>query len=449
MRVFSRLYQFILQLARGQYAPWYLGLVSFAESSVFIVPPDTMLAPMSMAQPHRARTFAFITTLCSVAGGLLGYCLGHFAFDLLHPYIVQFGYEASYLKVLGWFNYWGYWAVFIAGFAPMPYKVFTITAGAFGLPIIPFVCVSLMSRGLRFFLVAELMRRGGKKMEEKLHHYADMLGWVVLSALLVIIGFFCLTSVTSCSSQHSASGHFAPVTEGWRQSSHVQGAHQVVRGETLYSIAFRYGYDYRQLAARNHIAPPYGVEVGQLIYLSPQLHRAAERDNRSPINNMQRTVRSTTITSPTRANRASTFRPRRLAMREHPMARISMWAWPVRGRLVGRFGHHNSGLDIAGRVGSAVRASAPGEVVYAGNGILGYGNLVIIKHNDEYLSAYAYNKALLVREKDWVKGQQIIAQMGIPPSARQGARLHFEIRRAGKPVNPLRYLRGRGRASKK
>jgi membrane protein YqaA with SNARE-associated domain len=190
MRLFAKLYQMVLRWSRASYAPWYLGLVSFAESSLFIVPPDTMLAPMALAQPERARQFALITTVCSVLGGILGYCLGHYAFDLLHPLIVQMGYEASYLKVLHWFTYWGFWAVFVAGFAPIPYKVFTITAGVFGLSIIPFLCVSMISRGLRFFAVAELMRRGGKNMEEKLHLYIDRIAWIFLALLTSVIIFY-------------------------------------------------------------------------------------------------------------------------------------------------------------------------------------------------------------------------------------------------------------------
>ncbi len=170
--------------ARHRHAPWYLGGLSFAESSFFPIPPDVMLAPMSLANPSRALWFALITTLASVAGGVFGYMIGLFAFDLVEPLIREGGHWDKYLLAQEWFARWGFWAIFIAGFSPIPYKVFTIAAGVAAMPLAPFVVASLVGRGARFFLVAGLMALGGPRMETALHRYVDRLGW----AMVVLIG---------------------------------------------------------------------------------------------------------------------------------------------------------------------------------------------------------------------------------------------------------------------
>ncbi len=174
--------------SRHPRAPWYLGALSFAESSFFPVPPDVMLAPMSMAQPKKAWRFALLTTLASVAGGVLGYLIGSLAFDLVAGWLQQAGYYEKYLLAREWFDRWGFWAVFVAGFSPIPYKVFTITAGVISMSFLPFVLASVIGRGARFFLVAGLMAWGGPAMEERLHRYMDWIGWglVVLVALAVL-----------------------------------------------------------------------------------------------------------------------------------------------------------------------------------------------------------------------------------------------------------------------
>ena len=186
MRLFSSLYGRALTWSRHRHAPWYLGVVSFAESSFFPIPPDVMLAPMSLARPERAWHFALLTTLASVAGGLFGYAIGHFAFDALEPWLRDSRYWDSYQLAVEWFHQWGFWAVFIAGFSPIPYKVFTIAAGALSMAILPFTVASLIGRGARFFLVAGLMRWGGARMESLLHRHVDRLGWVTVG--LVGIG---------------------------------------------------------------------------------------------------------------------------------------------------------------------------------------------------------------------------------------------------------------------
>lgn len=169
--------------------------MSFAESSFFPVPPDVMLAPMCLANPQRAWFFAFLTSLTSVAGGLFGYAIGYFALDAILPWLQGSHYWPAYQTAVAWFEQWGFWAVFIAGFSPIPYKVFTIAAGALSMALIPFALASFVGRGLRFFLVAGLMAWGGARMEAMLHRYVDRLGWATVA--LVAVGVIVYSSVGS------------------------------------------------------------------------------------------------------------------------------------------------------------------------------------------------------------------------------------------------------------
>ncbi len=176
-----------MRWARHPKASWYLGGLSFAESSFFPIPPDVMLAPMSMAQPSRAARFATLTTITSVLGGLLGYVIGMFAFDLVAPLLEGAGrFAASFAQAKDWFAQWGFLAVFAAGFSPIPYKIFTITAGVLGMALLPFIMASLVGRGMRFYLVAFLMAWGGERMEAKLQRWVDWLGW--LTVFLLVAG---------------------------------------------------------------------------------------------------------------------------------------------------------------------------------------------------------------------------------------------------------------------
>jgi len=159
--------------------------LSFAESSFFPIPPDVMLAPMALADPSRAWRLALITTLTSVLGGILGYLIGLALFDLVEPMLHRFHYWEAYLTARQWFDQWGFWAVFLAGFSPIPYKVFTISAGAVAMSFPPFVLASMIGRGARFFLVAGLMRWGGAPMEEQLRKHVDLLGWLTVGLALV------------------------------------------------------------------------------------------------------------------------------------------------------------------------------------------------------------------------------------------------------------------------
>jgi len=187
VRIFSPLYAKAMRWARHPRAPWYLGGLSFAESSFFPIPPDVMLAPMSLAQPRRAVWFATLTTATSVVGGMFGYLIGMFAFDLVQPLLQDGRYAESFAQAKQWFDEWGFLAVFAAGFSPIPYKVFTITAGVLSMALLPFVLASFVGRGLRFFLVALLMAWGGEAMEQRLHRWIDWLGWLTVAVVLIIV----------------------------------------------------------------------------------------------------------------------------------------------------------------------------------------------------------------------------------------------------------------------
>jgi membrane protein YqaA with SNARE-associated domain len=157
----------------------------------FPIPPDVMLAPMSLSQPDKAWRFALITTITSILGGLAGYALGYFAFDLwILPLINETKYVDKFEHVKQWFNDYGVWIVFLAGFSPIPYKFFTITAGLLQMALLPFFVASLVGRGARFFLVAALMRWGGAAMEAKLRDYVEVLGWAVVG--LAVIAYLIL-----------------------------------------------------------------------------------------------------------------------------------------------------------------------------------------------------------------------------------------------------------------
>ena len=183
MKLFSALYSRVMQWSRHKYATYWLALVSFSESSFFLIPPDVMLAPMSLAKPKKAWFYAGLTTVSSVAGGLLGYLIGSFAFDMVQPWLVSLNYMHAYELAEQWFSQWGFWAIFLAGFTPIPYKIFTIASGALGMALVPFLIGSTIGRGLRFFLVAGLMRWGGEGLESKLHLWIDRIGWITIALL--------------------------------------------------------------------------------------------------------------------------------------------------------------------------------------------------------------------------------------------------------------------------
>lgn len=201
--------------------------------------------------------------------------------------------------------------------------------------------------------------------------------------------------------------------------------HTVARGETLYRIARRHGLSVRDLAAWNGLSPPYTIRPGQRLRLSPPSDRQA---GPSDADNKTASARAT--------------EPKPVPAREAPQRSTLSggWIWPAEGKLLARFDpkNGNKGIDIGGQIGQAVLAAASGTVVYQGSGLRGYGQLIIIKHNSDFLSAYAHNDEIYVKEGDVVKQGQKIAAMGNTGTDR--VKLHFEIRSRGVPVDPLDYL---------
>lgn len=185
MALFRKLYDKTLVWSRHRHAPRYLAGMSFAESSFFPIPVDVMLAPMVMADRDKAFRFAFIATVFSVLGGLMGYVIGYFAIDWLEPWLQDLGYWDRYTQARDVFTEYGVVAIFIAGFSPIPYKVFTIAAGAMLMNPLAFAGASLVGRAARFYLVAGLVYWGGPQFEKHLLRFIDWIGWATV-ALAVI-----------------------------------------------------------------------------------------------------------------------------------------------------------------------------------------------------------------------------------------------------------------------
>lgn len=234
----------------------------------------------------------------------------------------------------------------------------------------------------------------------------------------------------------------------------------VVHGDTLYSIAWEAGRDYRELSEWNNIPPPFLIKPGQVIRLYPPEKReprvasvdtaaaaapaapaagAIPKKSSSSTKKQKGSARKPDTKANTKPK--TTAKPAPTPVPAH--ARSGSWQWPAAGSLIARFQESNGrkGIDIAGQRGQPVSAAEGGRVVYQGSGLRGYGQLIIIKHDDDYLSAYAHNAKVHVKEGDVVKRGQRIADMG--DSGTDRVKLHFEIRRQGMPVDPLRYLPAR------
>ncbi|WP_439651367.1 murein hydrolase activator NlpD [Photobacterium atrarenae] len=257
----------------------------------------------------------------------------------------------------------------------------------------------------------------------------------------------------------------------------------VKKGDTLYFISYITGRDVKEIIANNQLSPPYTIYPGQSLelwkpkYVAPSYGKPApvpavkipeKTVSKTPApaakptpkpapqpkpvppvaKNKPKPAQSEQKSSNKDVDQARTkeysqnSKSNKVVTKKEPVSnKVAKWSWPTRGRVIGKFSsseNGNKGIDIAGQRGQAIKASAAGVVVYAGNALRGYGNLVIIKHNDDYLSAYAHNDRILVREQQTVKAGQKIAAMG--SSGTSSVRLHFEIRYKGKSVNPLRYL---------
>jgi lipoprotein NlpD len=323
------------------------------------------------------------------------------------------------------------------------------------------------------------------------------LPWVGIAVALSLGG--CATSPAPVVDR-SMGGEMAP-RHAQPGGDHVngrmtEGGYVVARGDTLYSIAFTHGMDYRALAARNHIPPPYVIYPGQVLRIEGMagaparvtVVKAPPREirpqNNAPVfetvPNEPETAHaspaaSTSVAVATRAEPSSGANagnvqplappvaiqnpppatPPASSAASRPLPQVVSgktrsvdgvtWQWPADGAVISGFqdgnGGSGAGLDIAGNAGDPVRAAADGVVVYSGNGLIGYGELIIIKHSDTYLSAYGHNRKRLVKEGEHVRAGQLIAEMGSSGAPRE--ELHFEIRKNGKPVDPAGYLPGR------
>lgn len=217
----------------------------------------------------------------------------------------------------------------------------------------------------------------------------------ILSVVVIVCNFAC------------SERNYAPVIDASTiEDIPKTGVHKVTRGETLYSIAWRYGLDYRYVAKRNQLKSPYLIHIGQSLDLSGD-HEFIHLTN--------------------------------VSLNTHMPKSTVHWLIPAKGKIIANFSSANKGINISGHIGDPIYAAHSGEVVYCGDGLRGYGNLIILKHSGEYLSAYAHNRVTFVKEGDLVTQGQKIAEMG-----NKGAdkiMLHFEIRRNGKPIDPLSLFR--------
>ena len=190
MRLFGPLYERVLGWSRHPQAERYLGALSFAESSFFPGPVDVMLAPMCLANLPRAWRYATVATVFSVLGGVAGYFIGVGLFESIEPWLRESSYWGAYQTSREWFDRYGVWAIFVAGFSPIPYKVFTIAAGVAALNLPGFFIASVIGRGARFFLVAGLIVLGGDRLDTALKKYVEALGWAVVVIAAAVIGWY-------------------------------------------------------------------------------------------------------------------------------------------------------------------------------------------------------------------------------------------------------------------
>lgn len=184
------MYDKTMEWSKHRFAVFWLSFVSFIEAIFFPIPPDVMLIPMSMSKPKSAVKFAFYTAIASVVGGVIGYAIGYYATDWVENIVQQWGYGAYWSKAISWFEQWGVLVVFVAGFSPIPYKVFTLCSGVMQMAFFPFVITAFISRLARFLLVAKLAAWGGEKFAAKLRKSIEIIGWSVV--VLAVIAYFIL-----------------------------------------------------------------------------------------------------------------------------------------------------------------------------------------------------------------------------------------------------------------
>ena len=187
MKLVTPLYERAMRWAQHPRAPTYLGALSFAEAVIFPVPPEVMLAPMTLAQPRRGMWFASISLFWSMLGALLGYAIGYFAIDVAMPLIERLGYVDEFESVKQSASENGFWFLLIGGFTPIPFKLLTLASGAVQMPLLPFLAGAIIGRGKRVYLVAGLIMLGGERAERALHRYVEPVGWIALALLVALI----------------------------------------------------------------------------------------------------------------------------------------------------------------------------------------------------------------------------------------------------------------------
>jgi len=185
--MFQRLYDRVISWSAHRRAPAILSVLSFTESSFFPIPPDVMLIPMCLAKPVKGWYYAALCTLFSVLGGVAGYLIGRLAFGWIEPWLMTSMYADAFTAAVNAFETWGFWYILFAGFTPIPYKVFTISAGVVGMPFPAFIAGSIVGRGGRFFLVAALIRLGGESLAQRLRKYVDWIGWGLIILVVLVI----------------------------------------------------------------------------------------------------------------------------------------------------------------------------------------------------------------------------------------------------------------------
>lgn len=263
-----------------------------------------------------------------------------------------------------------------------------------------------------------------------------------------VVVLFCVAIATGCSNRKVP----APVSElyqgktfrDFEAKTYTDATYQVKTGDTLYSIAWYSGNDYRDLAKFNNVSAPYNIYPGQLL----KLKKTANSSTTKATNKTGQTSK-TIVNQPVDPVKKQEYGESRLNVKQDPIGssigyfpdRVKSWFWPTSGDITRSFSNEeagNKGLDFSGKLGAPILAAADGKVVYTGSALRGFGNLVIIKHSEAYLTAYAHNDKILVKEQQWVTASQQIATMG--RSGTDKVMLHFEVRYKGKSVDPLRYL---------
>ena len=258
----------------------------------------------------------------------------------------------------------------------------------------------------------------------------------------LIFTIFIILLLTSCSSRK----YPAPVVDikgaiplSNKIKNSIKATEYIVgQGETLYSIAWRSGIDVRSIAKLNRIKSPYKIFPGQKLILVKKVVQASRNKLRSTA---EHTTGKTVVKKPVAHNKKQAYGINVANKKPEVGQKVRRWLWPTKGKVISSFSSGqpaNKGIDIAGKRGQPVLSAADGRVVYVGDALSGYGKLIIVKHNEDYLSAYAHNDSLLVKEQQTVKAGDVIAKMGSTDAER--VMLHFEVRFRGKSVNPMKYL---------